>query len=97
MDHIKNVEKFGIVSFKEVGFKTSIEVAKEMKNQISSFFKENPNGFLEFDFGGYARLSKEFAEELFKDETIKKFQGQIRAKGMHIFDITHMNEAFEKV
>ena len=95
MTHIKNVQKVSTISFEDVGFQTSIEVAKEMREEIVSFFKENPDGKIELDFGGFSRLSAEFAKELLKGEDIKNNLGRIITRQIHVFDQTRISEALQ--
>lgn len=93
MSYINNDQNFGNISFNNIGFNTSVEVAKEMKNDIISFFTEHPDGLIDLDFAANARLSPEFARELFGDKTLKRYITQIRTKQMHDSDRETMMKA----
>lgn len=95
MSYINSIEKTATISFKKINFETSIEVAQTMRDEIVTFFKENPKGKLEFDFGGYARLSSEFANELFKDGALDDFMSKIVTRHIHLFDELKLSEAME--
>lgn len=95
MAHINNVQKVATISFENVDFETSIEVAKEMREEIISFLKENPDRKIELDFGGYARLSLKFAKELCKGKDFKNNLERISTKEMHLFDGTIIAQALE--
>ena len=86
MRYLKNVKKIATISFNEIGFNTSIKVAEEMQKEIIAFFKENPEGEVKFEFGGFARLSKPFADALFGGNALDEYMGKITTWEMHIFD-----------
>ena len=96
MSHLINVKKSATISFVKVDFETPIKVAKEMQNEIIAFFKENPDGEIRFEFGGFARLSSDFANALFEGGLLNEYKGKMTTFGMHIFDGIKLNEAMEQ-
>lgn len=64
-----------------------------MQKEIIVFFKKNPTGELELQFGGYARLSTEFANALFEGKKLEEHLGKIATFQIHVFDQQKLGEA----
>ena len=96
MSYLKNEKKIATISFSEIGFDTSIEVAKEIQKEIKEFFTENPDGEVKLEFGGYARLSKPFADALFGKRALVEHMDKISTWQMHIFDGQIIQEVMSK-
>jgi hypothetical protein len=95
MNYIKEISPTATISFEKIDFSTPPKKAAEMREEIITFFKKRPTGKLEFRFGGYARWSQEFANELFKNGALEKYMTKITVFGMHVFDQSMMQEALE--
>lgn len=95
MVHIQDIQTVPTILFSHVDHDTSIEVAKSMRDEIVTFFKEHPKGKLELDFGGYARLSEKFARELFQGEDMKNNFKRIATRHIHVFDQIVISEILQ--
>jgi hypothetical protein len=96
MGYLKSTKKTTTISFNDIDFGTPTKEAKKMQRGILAFFKENPDGEVKFEFGGYARLSQPFADALFEGGRLNKHMGKITTWGMHIFDGSIVHEAANK-
>jgi hypothetical protein len=92
----KFVKDDGVVSFEKIGFETSPRVAAKMRDEIIVFLENKPKQKIEFRFGGYARLSSEFAKELFRGKALEKFLGRIILRQIHVFDQAKMTAAIQE-
>lgn len=79
----------GKITIKEtVNLKRAVEIRREIK----SFFKNNPEGKLQLHFGGYTRLGKKTSDEIFKKLVKDKgfdwnrYGNSITTYAIHIFD-----------
>jgi hypothetical protein len=94
MGNIK-VKKSIEISFDKVDTDSSKDIATEMRQKILDFFKKNPGGIVNLRFGGYARMSNEFAKELFDNQDMADRLDQIVVFGMHVFDQAKFNGIYE--
>jgi hypothetical protein len=92
----KFIEDGGFVSFEKIGFDTSSKVAAKMRDEIVAFLENNPKQKIELRFGGYARLSSEFAKELFKGKVLEKFLDRIITRQIHVFDQEKISTAIQE-
>ncbi len=76
----------GVVSFDKVDHNTSADVAVNMRSEIVKFLESNPKKKVTLDFGGYTRMSKDFAEALFDKNVMHKYLERIGYRQMHVFD-----------
>lgn len=95
MAYIKKIKKTATVSFSKINSETPTSVARKMQKEIIAFFKKNPKGKLDFQFGGYVRLSSKFAKALFKDNLLEDYLDKIVTRQIHVFDQQTINRALE--
>lgn len=89
------ISKKGVVSFNDISFDTPVKIANNMRKEVIDFFEKNPKGALEFQFGGFARLSPKFAKELFKGNNLKEYYNKITTRQIHVFDQLIIEEAIK--
>jgi hypothetical protein len=96
MGYLKSTKKTTSISFNDIDFGTPTKEAEKMQREILAFFKENPDGEVKFNFGGYARLSRPFADALFEGGRLNKHMDNITMWGIHLFDEIILGEAESK-
>lgn len=96
MNYITSTKNVGTMSFEKINFGTPVNVAEKMHEEIIAFFKKNPNSDLKLQFGGYARLSSEFANALFNGNKLEDHLSKITTWQIHIFDQQKLEEALSQ-
>lgn len=84
------------ISFTDINFDSPIEEAHKIRDLAVNFLKEKSDGTVNFDFGGCARLSEKFADELFRDKSLLPYRNKITTYGIHVFDQQLLVGAMEK-
>lgn len=72
-----------------------VTVATKMRKEIIRFLKKDPNYRVTLEFGGYTRLTQEFANELFKKGEIEKYLDRMSYTQCHVFDQIIVSEALQ--
>ena len=96
MSYLTEEKKVATISLKKIDFDTPPEEARGINREILDFFEKNPDGEVKLEFGGYARLSQNFADALFEDNRLKKHLAKISTWGIHVFDEQILSSALQK-